>query len=598
MMKPLLFGRYYLIEQIGRGGMADIYFAKTVSIDGFEKPLAIKMVKPELASDPDFVRRFVEEAKIQVQLTHGNIVPVFDMGVHAGRYYIAMEYIEGKNVRDFLAKACVKAEEINPQIAAYIAIEVCKGLAYAHRKEDRNGNPLRIVHRDVSPQNILISYEGEVKLVDFGIAEAAGRDFMEKEGVLAGKLFYMSPEQATGGKVDPRSDIYSVGCVLFELLTTGQKLFNIEDSEELFATVCQPGDFAYCRVMEKSAFIPPELRGVIIKALAPDPGDRYESMESFQLSLMDYLHRAGSVVTASDIAALMKRYFIREMQEEKERLTRAKVVSDLLKEAEKKVMVPMAGAFSKEELFEIETSLRKSSVKEDGGRPRTGFEKSPESLTEESSTDTLKYLKIVPAGTVIFRQGDGGEDFYLIKDGKVKIVREIKGEEKVLAVLGMGDFFGEMSVLTGMPRSATAEAVEDTILLVVPSDFFVSLVKSNGDIAVRLMQRLALRLKATDDIIENLVLREEISALIKSILNFCATEDPSTGGVRLREVGISELLRSIGVQSIDLVRECLAKLHKSRIVRVKRGVLTILDYEKLREYQNSIENNGEFGFRN
>jgi len=195
--EPKQFGKYFLLKKLAVGGMAEIYVAKTYGVDGFEKLLCIKRILPHCSADMDFVTMLVDEAKLSVLLSHANIVQVYDLGKVGEDYYISMELINGVNLRDTLYK-CREEKIILPtEIACYIASEICKGLDYAHRKTDHNNKPLEIVHRDISPQNILISYEGEVKIVDFGIAKAAMNISHTMAGILKGKIAYMSPEQAT-----------------------------------------------------------------------------------------------------------------------------------------------------------------------------------------------------------------------------------------------------------------------------------------------------------------------------------------------------------------------------------------------------------------
>ena len=195
-------GAYELVAPLATGGMAELFIAKTAGVSGFEKQVALKVIHPNFSSDQDFVRMLIDEAKLAVQLQHANIVQTYDLGVVDGQYYIAMELVDGADLYKMLKSGAEKGLDFPVEVAAFIASEVATGLDYAHRKADPMGRPLQIVHRDVSPQNVLVSYEGEIKIVDFGIAKAALRGQQTQAGVIKGKYFYMSPEQAWGDRID------------------------------------------------------------------------------------------------------------------------------------------------------------------------------------------------------------------------------------------------------------------------------------------------------------------------------------------------------------------------------------------------------------
>jgi len=234
--EPKQFGKYYLLEKLAVGGMAEIYKAKTYGAEGFEKLLAIKRILPHAAADKEFINMLIDEAKLSVLLSHANIVQVYDLGKVGEDYFISMEFIHGINLRDVLYRLREKNKRLPIDLSVYAASEICKGLDYAHRKTDSNNQPLGIVHRDISPQNILISYEGEVKIVDFGIAKAAMNISHTMAGILKGKIAYMSPEQAMGKAIDFRTDIFSLGILLYEALT-GKKLYTGESQFEVLKKI-------------------------------------------------------------------------------------------------------------------------------------------------------------------------------------------------------------------------------------------------------------------------------------------------------------------------------------------------------------------------
>lgn len=309
--EPKQFGKYYLVEKIAVGGMAEIYKAKTFGVDGFEKLLAIKRVLPHCAADKDFITMLIDEAKLSVLLSHANIVQVYDLGKIGEDYFISMEYIHGVNLRDVMYHCRETQMPISPEIAVYIIAEVCKGLDYAHRKADSQGQPLNIVHRDVSPQNILLSYEGEVKIVDFGIAKAAMNISHTMAGILKGKIAYMSPEQALGKTIDYRTDIFSAGILLYEMLTNS-KLYTGESQFEVLKKI------RTTRIDETKlpGTIPETLKWVVAKALAYKSDDRFQNAGDLQIELTKFLYSTYLDFSPRKLAAFIKDLFSTELKEE------------------------------------------------------------------------------------------------------------------------------------------------------------------------------------------------------------------------------------------------------------------------------------------
>ena len=292
------FGPYRLVQQIAVGGMAEIHLAKTHGIAGFEKYVALKMIHPNYSSDQQFIQMLIDEAKITVQLQHVNIAQTFDLGRVGETYYITMEYVDGADLYKLLRKSAELDREIPIAVGCYIAKEVTSGLDYAHRKRDHAGRPLAIVHRDVSPQNVLISYAGEVKLVDFGIAKATSRAKQTAVGVIKGKYYYMSPEQAWGESLDHRTDIFSSGILLYETLT-GQMLYLEEDLHKLLEMV-RRADIPPPSTLRKD--IPAGLDRIVMRALAKRPDDRYQSAGDMANDLERFLHGHAPVFTAARVA--------------------------------------------------------------------------------------------------------------------------------------------------------------------------------------------------------------------------------------------------------------------------------------------------------
>ncbi len=316
MKKPTPFGKYYLLERISIGGMAEVFRAKAFGVEGFERLVAVKRILPNIAEDKEFIRMFIEEAKLSVQLNHANIAQIFDLGVVEGSYYIALEHVHGRDLRVLFERCRQLGEAMPIAQACFIAMKVCEGLDYAHNKRDQAGRELSLVHRDVSPQNILVSFEGEVKLIDFGIAKAAGTGANGQAPILKGKFGYMSPEQVRGVEIDRRSDVFSCGVVLYELLT-GERLFVGESDFDTLEKVRN------VEILPPSTYnrkIPDELERIVLKALSKDAEERYPNAIDLHDELQAFVYTAGEFYSRKDLAAWMKKTFGREIEDETAKL--------------------------------------------------------------------------------------------------------------------------------------------------------------------------------------------------------------------------------------------------------------------------------------
>jgi len=270
--EPKQFGKYQLLERVAVGGMAELYRAKVTGDHGFEKLVAIKKILPHLTDEGNLVKAFIDEAKLAAFLQHESIVQIYDFGSMDGEYFIAMEYLFGKDLRRLIHKARENAAPLSLENALYIISRICSGLDYSHNLKDLQGKPLNIIHRDINPQNIFITYEGQVKIIDFGIAKAASHNSTTHEGLIKGKLAYMSPEQANGQTIDRRSDIFSTGIILYELLA-GTRMFQ----GETMYIYTQVRDAAYEPLQNLVPDLPGKLHEVVQRALAKHPDDRYQS---------------------------------------------------------------------------------------------------------------------------------------------------------------------------------------------------------------------------------------------------------------------------------------------------------------------------------
>ncbi len=316
MKQPVPFGKYTLLERISVGGMAEVFRAKTFGVEGFERLVAVKRILPNIAEDKEFIRMFVEEAKLAVQLNHANIAQIADLGVVDGSYYIAIEHVHGRDLKSVFERMRSRNESMPISHACFAAMKVCEGLDYAHNKRDQAGGELGLVHRDVSPQNVLVSFEGEVKLIDFGIAKAVGSTVNTQAGVLKGKIGYMSPEQVRGLPVDRRADVFSLGIVLYELLT-GERLF-VGESD--FSTLEKVRNVDIPPPSMHNPKLPEELERIVLRALARDAGIRYQHAIDLHDDLQAFVYTAGEFCSRKDMAAWMKKTFAKEIDEETAKL--------------------------------------------------------------------------------------------------------------------------------------------------------------------------------------------------------------------------------------------------------------------------------------
>ncbi len=314
--KPVQFGKYFLLERINVGGMAEVFRAKAFGVEGFERLVAVKRILPNIAEDKEFIRMFVDEAKISVQLNHANIAQIFDLGVVDTSYYIALEHIHGRDVRAVFDRCRQNGEAMPVAQACFIVMKLCEGLDYAHNKRDQGGRELHLVHRDVSPQNILVSFEGEVKVIDFGIAKAADKQNKTQAGILKGKFGYMSPEQVRGMSIDRRSDVFACGIVLYELLT-GERLF-VGESD--FSTLEKVRNVEILPPSTYNRKIPDELERIVLKALAKDVDERYQNAIDLHDELQAFVYTAGEFYSRKDLAGWMKKTFGKEIDEEAARI--------------------------------------------------------------------------------------------------------------------------------------------------------------------------------------------------------------------------------------------------------------------------------------
>ncbi len=313
-----IFGKHILLERIAMGGMAEIFLAKSSGAGGISKFSAIKRILPQYSGNTDFISMFKDEAKINVNLSHSNIVPIYEFGVEAGQFYILMEYVNGKNLRQILNRMQKESDTyFSIDQIVNIIKDVAAGLDHAHRCLDgTTGKPLNIIHRDMSPQNIMISFEGEIKVVDFGIAKAESQQEATKAGTLKGKFAYMSPEQATGESIDLRTDIFSLGIVLWELLAK-ERLF-VAESEIGTLKKIREGKIPSIRKLNPN--VPEELEKIVNKSLTKSTTDRYQTCADFQKDLNKFLNVQYPEFSSQDFSIFIKSLYADEILQNRKKL--------------------------------------------------------------------------------------------------------------------------------------------------------------------------------------------------------------------------------------------------------------------------------------
>lgn len=306
--ESLIFGKYKLLEPLGRGGMAEVYRALSVGAAGFKRPVVIKRILPSLAANRQFVDMFIKEASIAASLDHPNIVQVFDLGEDNGDLFMVLEYVPGLDLGTIVQRFAETGRRLPHQIVAFLAVDICKALECAHDHHDADGSPSPVIHRDVSPQNVLISMAGTVKLADFGLAMAMTDARVTLPGIIKGKLGYLSPEQALGSReLDVRSDLFSLGVVLYEAIA-GRRLFEGDSPGD---TIRRVRDVRFQSLSRVAPQVPDQLVDLIHKLLSKDPEGRPSSAREVRKVLARYLRHVHPPVDATALASIV-RHLVRD----------------------------------------------------------------------------------------------------------------------------------------------------------------------------------------------------------------------------------------------------------------------------------------------
>ncbi len=322
---PARFGKYLLVERIAFGGMAEIFRAKSYGVSGFEKTIVIKRILSSYAQDQEFISMMIDEAKICASLQHANIVQIFDLGRLEGKYYIAMEYVHGIDLVQVLARLRRAKTRFPIELACFVIIEALKGLDYAHRATDPNGRALNIIHRDFNPSNILLSFLGEVKVADFGIAKASKRNSKTMAGGLKGKMGYLSPEQVDGTvELDHRSDLFTAGITFWEMLAT-KRMFNTGSDLDILVAI---RDAKIPDIRQYVPDIPVQLINILDRALARDPEDRFRSAGEFRDAVDDFLFESGIKISSTHLEGYLKHLFADKLEKQNKEQTEPKLSVD------------------------------------------------------------------------------------------------------------------------------------------------------------------------------------------------------------------------------------------------------------------------------
>jgi len=302
---PGAFGKYQLFATLGRGGMAEVFLAVSRGPMGFNKLVVVKRLRNTLAEEPSFLNMFLDEARLAARLNHPNVVHTYEVGEFNNHYFIAMEYLEGQSLFSMMRSLMNSSETLPVAMNARIVADALAGLHYAHELKDYDGTPVNIIHRDVSPHNVFVTYEGAVKLVDFGIAKAALSRTQTEVGVLKGKVAYMAPEQAVGSPIDRRADVFAMGIVLWELLGRRRLMASESAAVTLHRLLNQP----IPKLSEVVPDIDPRLDAIAAKALEKEPAKRFQTAQEMRDALEGYIAQSGAIVRQEEIGARMNRLF-------------------------------------------------------------------------------------------------------------------------------------------------------------------------------------------------------------------------------------------------------------------------------------------------
>lgn len=359
-------GRYRVVDEIGVGGMASVHLARMDGPGGFQKWVAIKRIHPHLVEDETFVNMFLDEARVAARISHPNVASVFELGKHEDTYWIAMEYLHGEPLREVMRRTEELGQPMPPEIACRAIADAAEGLHAAHELLGRNGEKLQLVHRDVTPHNLFVTYDGTTKVVDFGIAKFSSRMANTRAGTLKGKLAYMSPEQVAGEPIDRRTDVFAIGVVLWEL-TTGQRLFRMDNDLDTLAKVQE------CNVPRPSTIVrgyPIDLEKICMKALAKNRNERYRTARELSRALQSLLMRRGLFIASDEVSAYMASIFADRMQKREAHLRWAAEVTQTIDIDKMKALQPSPWQAEDGSILTYNSEVQASQTGASRGPPR------------------------------------------------------------------------------------------------------------------------------------------------------------------------------------------------------------------------------------
>lgn len=573
---PVMFGRYCLIDRISKGGMSDIYLARMSGGKGFQKPVVIKKLLPKYSSKSNYVKRFVNEAKTLARLNHSNVVQIYDMGVIDGEYYIALEYIEGRNVAHVISKAAKAGRLPSLEFVLHVVLELARGLAYAHRKRGESGESLMLAHQDINSFNVMVSYEAEVKIIDFGIAQVF-LDKQEGEGLpVAGKLLYFSPEQLLRKPVDRRVDVYGTGVLMYELVT-GQRL--VDHQESVAETVRAILDTDVTGKVGANHKIHDSLKPILIKAMAFNPNDRYTWMEEMIEDIRAVIVKSDLDIDRVALSRYLKEQFHREILLDRRRLR--KLASENMQRS--------TDAGRRRAAFSSSGSQGVKGLARDGGT----LEPSSWPFCAHVTSDELRLAPTVRLmtfgkGKFIFRQGEPGTDMLVILKGKVRLLLPAGKREQTLAVLGEGDFFGESTLVGEFQRLVTAVAQEDCELVCVDRESFLQVL--DGELCLKVILNLVRKLTDAGSLLEGTFLEDNLSRLIFGLLHLQRRLAHENG----MEINLSQLKDMFRLEDVDQIRRYLAKLESLNVLQADGDAVRIKNSDTLESILHVLSGQGKF----
>lgn len=555
--------------------MSNIYLAKTVGVGGFQKPIVIKKLLPQYATKTSYVKRFVNEANVLTLLNHSNIVQILDMGIIDGEYYIATEYIEGRNVAHVVSKASRTGRMPELEFIIYLMTELGRGLAYAHDKKTAAGEHLMLVHRDVNSFNVMVSYEAEVKLIDFGIVRAAVENEAEDGLPVAGKLLYFSPEQLLKKPVDRRCDIYGMGVLLYEVLT-GTRLVHHQDT--VAETVKSILDLNIKERVDGNEKIDKDLAPILVKAMAMEPDHRYAAMGEMIEDLRQVVKKRGLEQRVERFSEYLKDLFHSEILLDRRRMRR------LRSEEISRKMRPGEDASTGASHVELQDDIHPR----DWSLSASSWPFSANADVLQDKAQISPNAKVFAEGKKIFRQGEPGSEIYVILKGKIRLYLKAEHGLQTLHVLGEGDFFGEYALIDDHCRPMSAVADEESVLVCLDKDDFPKLIPH--DLGRRIIYSLISKISDTLSLFESALLEDSLSRLVYALMYYMKSGRRKNG----TDIDLAEMLDTFRLRNDSQLQKYLNKLKALDILEADEKAIHVKSVETLQNILSVLVGRGKF----